>query len=484
MTPMRPTDIMPETSESARLAVLAQLGLDNPTPEAELDAIVALAARVTGCPNAALFIVGENSAWAKARHGIDALVSPRQHTFCDVVIADGAMLLVHDARADPRFAANVSVVGAAATRGYGGVPITVARQRIGVLCVLDPTPHLLDAQQQDALRQLGLVTNALIEKRLSVRVAEEAARESAAATRRYRRQSRTFRQAERLARVGSWRYRLDDGQLEWSDEIYRIHGLQPGQLPPMGRALDFYAPHERARAHEVILRTIEQGDPFDVEADFITATGEHRRIRTVGELETEHGRPLAIIGVMQDVTERYKLEQSLRVSANIDEVTSIANRASFNRALEVAMMRAGERRSRLMLAVIDLDDFKVINDTYGHLVGDDVLRAVGTRLRQPWLCGSFAARLGGDEFALIVEDEALAAHPAAFARRLSRALASPAITMAGDIPISGTVGTALLSDDIEAMRDLMHAADSALYEGKRRRRAIADRKVLLRVANE
>jgi diguanylate cyclase (GGDEF)-like protein/PAS domain S-box-containing protein len=328
------------------------------------------------------------------------------------------------------------------------------------------------------------VTNALIEKRLSVRIAEQAARESAAATRRYRRQDRTFRQAERLAKVGSWRYRLDDAQLEWSDEIYRIHGLEPGELPPMGRALDFYAPHERARANEVILRTIEHGDAFDVEADFITAKGKHRRIRTVGELEMEHGRAIAIIGVMQDVTERYRREQSLRVSANIDEVTSIANRASFNRALEMAMIRAGERRSPLMLAVIDLDHFKVINDTHGHLVGDDVLRAVGARLRQPWLCDSFAARLGGDEFALIVEDPALTATPEAFARRLTRALASPAITMAGEIPVSGTVGTAMLSDDIEAMRDLLHAADSALYEGKRRRRAIAPHRLLPRAANE
>jgi diguanylate cyclase (GGDEF)-like protein/PAS domain S-box-containing protein len=478
----------PETAdmagEAARLAVLAQLDLDNSAPEAELDAIVALAARVTDCPNAGLFIVGEESAWAKARFGIDALVSPRRHTFCDVVIADGEMLLVRDARADPRFAANVSVVGAAATRGYAGVPITVAGQRIGVLCVVDPAPRLLDAPQQAALHQLGLVTNALIEKRLSVRIAEQAARESAAATRRYRRQDRTFRQAERLAKVGSWRYRLDDAQLEWSDEIYRIHGLEPGELPPMGRALDFYAPHERARANEVILRTIEHGDAFDVEADFITAKGKHRRIRTVGELEMEHGRAIAIIGVMQDVTERYRREQSLRVSANIDEVTSIANRASFNRALEMAMIRAGERRSPLMLAVIDLDHFKVINDTHGHLVGDDVLRAVGARLRQPWLCDSFAARLGGDEFALIVEDPALTATPEAFARRLTRALASPAITMAGEIPVSGTVGTAMLSDDIEAMRDLLHAADSALYEGKRRRRAIAPHRLLPRAANE
>jgi len=470
--------------EAARLAVLAKLDLDNATPEAELDAIAALAARVSGFRIGAVVIVGENRAWTKARHGIDTLDSPRRHAFSDVVLASGEMLLVEDAAADPRFAANVNVTGPAATRGYAGVPITVAGQRIGVLCALDPAPRLLDEAQQAALRQLGQVTDALIATRLSVRVAEQAARESAAATRRYRRQDRTFRQAERLAKVGSYRYRLDDAQLEWSDEVYRIHGLEPGELPRMGRALDFYAPHHRARAAETLAHTIETGDPFDVEADFITAKGQLRRIRSVGELEVEDGRPVAIIGVMQDVTERYRLEQKLRVSASIDEVTSIANRASFNRTLEMAMMRSGERGTPMMLAVIDLDGFKAINDTYGHMVGDDVLRAVGARLRQPWLCDSFAARLGGDEFALIVEHEEFVADPQAFARRLSQALATPAITPAGEIAVSGTVGTAVLSDDIDAMRDLLHAADSSLYEGKRRRREFALRRRLPRAANE
>lgn len=470
--------------EAARLAVLAKLDLDNATPEPELDAIAALAARVTGCPIGAVVIVGEDRAWAKARHGIELPVSPRRHAFCDVVLRSGDMLLVEDASTDPRFAANVNVTGEAATRGYAGVPITVSGQHIGVLCVLDPTPHLLDETQRAALRELGRVTDALIATRLSVRVAEQAARESAAATRRYRRQDRTFRQAERLARVGSYRYRLDDAQLEWSDEVYRIHGLEPGELPRMNRALDFYAPHHRARAAETLAHTIETGDPFDVEADFITAKGQLRRIRSVGELEIEGGRPIAIVGVMQDVTERYHLEQKLRVSASIDEVTSIANRSSFNRTLEMAMMRSGERGTPMMLAVIDLDDFKAINDTYGHMVGDDVLRAVGARLRQPWLCDSFAARLGGDEFALIVEKEEFVADPQAFARRLSEALAAPAVTPAGEIPVSGTVGTAVLSDDIEAMRDLLHAADSALYEGKRRRRAFTLRRRLPRAANE
>ena len=78
--------------EAARLAVLAQLDLANVTPEPELDAIAALAATLTGCPVGAVVIVGEDRAWAKASHGIDQLVSPRRHAFCDVVLA---LSLIH-----------------------------------------------------------------------------------------------------------------------------------------------------------------------------------------------------------------------------------------------------------------------------------------------------------------------------------------------------------------------------------------------------
>src|SRR3569623_503027 len=86
--------------EAARLAVLAELDLYNSAPEAELDAIAALAANVTGCRIGAVVIVGENRAWTKARHGIAPLVSPRRHAFSDVVLATGELLLVEDARRD------------------------------------------------------------------------------------------------------------------------------------------------------------------------------------------------------------------------------------------------------------------------------------------------------------------------------------------------------------------------------------------------
>lgn len=123
--------------------------------------------------------------------------------------------------------------------------------------------------------------------------------------------------------------------------------------------------------------------------------------------------------------------------------------------------------------LIDLDEFKGINDTHGHVVGDDMLRAVGARLRDPMLAGSLAARLGGDEFALIVTDPALHADLPGVAGRLLEQLRQPVATAAGVLPISATIGYARFEDCPETARGFIHCADKALYEAKRERRGSA-----------
>jgi diguanylate cyclase (GGDEF)-like protein len=206
--------------------------------------------------------------------------------------------------------------------------------------------------------------------------------------------------------------------------------------------------------------------------DFLTERGRKRRVKTRGELEMEDGRAVAMIGVMQDVTDRYRVERSLRDSASTDEVTKIANRAAFNRRLEEALAAYG-MGAPLVLALIDLDLFKQINDTFGHLAGDDVLRAVGERLRAPFLKGSFAARLGGDEFALILTDPELCAAAPAVIERLLETLRVPVQSGGTLLHPTATIGYASAAPMANVARDLMHAADTALYAAKRERRGTA-----------
>lgn len=133
-----------------------------------------------------------------------------------------------------------------------------------------------------------------------------------------------------------------------------------------------------------------------------------------------------------------------------------------------------------MLALIDLDGFKGINDSLGHDAGDEVLRLTGAALTQPWLRDCFAARIGGDEFAIIVTDPARIARADQLRADIEAALR---VTVeAGGITMTsaGSVGMALFDGDCHSLRDFARRADAVLYAAKRARvggrRPVAPRK--------
>ncbi len=459
--------------EASRVATLRALDLLDTAPEQDYDAIVALAAQLLGKPTAFISLMDSERQWLKARRNIDFDETPREIAFCDHVIRDDSMLVIDDAALDPRFRDNPLVAPTGGIRFYAGTPIHAtaadgSAQPIGTLCVVDEKPGSLDEDGRRALRHLATLTEALIAARAAAHrsdgIADLAERQAADLARK----DRTFRQAERMTKIGSWRFIPAGQAIEWSEGVFRIHGLENGALPRLDEALDFYPPHARTIVETAMAKTFAEGVPFDVEVDFVTATGEPRRVRSMGEADFRDGAVVALVGVFQDITDRHSLEQVLRRTADSDELTGIANRAAFNRALGKAIGAQQRQPSPVMLALIDLDGFKEVNDTLGHLAGDDVLRAVGRRLSEPWLRNSFAARMGGDEFALIVEDPSLIADPAAFVERLQEELCVPVSAGGLTIAASGTVGTAMLGTHDNA-RDFIHTADTELYAAKRRR---------------
>lgn len=473
-----PTDLVPPviTDEDRRLSALHALGLLDSEPEGAFDAVVALAAQRFDCPVSMLTLIDRDRQWIKARIGTDLIETCRDIAFCNHTIRSDAPLVIEDLAADPRFADNQFVAGDPHVRFYAGVPIHVSdahgRHPIGSLCVIDSKPRTLTTDQIDALGHAATIVEAMISTRAAVREAVSIAESAQEQSRILHRQDRVFRQVERMTMIGSWRLDLNDESVSWSEGVYHIHELDPASHPDLRAALDYYPPHDRAAISAALTGTIETGAPCEIEVDFITAKGKRRRVRSRGELEIENGRAVAVFGVFQDVTDRYRVERKLRESASTDEVTRIANRAEFNRVLE-AELEAARLGKPIVLVLIDLDDFKTTNDTFGHLAGDDVLRAIGQRLRSPYLKDSFAARLGGDEFALLLTDPDLVAEAPAVIARLLEVLKTPVQSTDDLLPVSGTIGSARPGPGAETVRDLMHAADTALYTAKRARRGTA-----------
>ena len=460
--------------EERRLATLQAHALLDSEPEAEFDALVSLAADMLGCPLAALTLADRDRFWVKSAIGALPRQMPRATAFCDYTIQSSDVTVVPDLSRDPRFAVNPFVVGEAGTRFYAGMPIRVpdldgSPQAIGSLCVMDASPRSLSPAGEQTLRHLARLAEALIAARAIARRANAMAELSERQTDDLRAKERTVRQVERLALIGSWHAILGTGQASWSEGVYRIHELPPGHSFTVEQGLSYYPPEARAVLRATIDHTVRSGDPFDIELDFVTALGRQRRVRVMGEREMLDGKPHGLVGMFQDVTERHALETQLRRNADTDALTALSNRAAYDRALEAAIARSVEDATPLGLVLIDLDGFKLINDTMGHLAGDEVLRIVGQRLRSEWLNDSFVARLGGDEFGVIVHDPAPLAEPETLRARIETLL-TISITIDGlTMSCAGTVCVTLRPPESGTVRDFMHHADSRLYVAKRDR---------------
>jgi diguanylate cyclase (GGDEF)-like protein/PAS domain S-box-containing protein len=188
-------------------------------------------------------------------------------------------------------------------------------------------------------------------------------------------------------------------------------------------------------------------------------------------MEWAHGaRPDApgCILTGRDVTERKKLEQELRHQAFHDSLTDLANRALFENRLAHALEGLRRREGGLAVVFIDLDDFKTVNDSLGHAAGDELLRAVGERLRYNLRGADTAARLGGDEFGVLLDGAATVDAATDASRRLIAALEPPFTIDGRHLSVSASLGIALATSGGETMPELMRNADLAMYEAKRR----------------
>ncbi len=172
-----------------------------------------------------------------------------------------------------------------------------------------------------------------------------------------------------------------------------------------------------------------------------------------------------LVLTLRDVTEQRQLEAELKHRAFHDALTGLPNRLLFQDRAAHALARAKREGSTTGVLFVDLDDFKVTNDTMGHSVGDELLVAAGLRLAAVVRESDTAARLGGDEFALLVEHLAGLAAVEAFAERVVRAFSEPFDLADGSVITTATVGVATTEDSAD-VDELLRHADLALYAAK------------------
>jgi diguanylate cyclase len=469
------------SNEDERLAALDRMELLDTEPETEFDDIVELAAAMLGVPTALLSLVDRDRQWFKASVGVDATETSRDTAFCAHAILDDDVMEVRDARDDQRFAGNPLVTGDPHIRFYAGAPLVTSEgQSLGTLCVIDSTPRSLSPEQKDMLRRLSRMAVTQMESRRSDLLL---GRLTSALTQLagLRRSSDMANAADTVVHAarellhangaclmlveapGSVRFRSVgvSAAADDADDIAQlVIDIRDDQA--IGAVI--------ASRESIFIGNAAQSDLLDprlierfgvASALYLPIIAEESVVGTIVSWWTEIQPQLPeasldaalLLAAESGATlSRLQALEELRIAADTDPLTGLANRRGLLR-------RATTLPPGSSIAMLDLDEFKVLNDHEGHQAGDQALRSFASHLRALLPPDGIGARWGGEEFVV-----ALPGVPIEEGAELLHKLHSNFVTTSG-IPTTFSGGLVGLRDN-ETSDEAIRRADGAMYEAK------------------
>lgn len=448
-SPPKPPD------EAGRLERLRGYGILDTPPIEGFDRITRLASRIFRVPIALVSLVDEDRQWFKAKVGLDADETPRDLAFCAHAICQPDVLVVEDATEDPRFSANPLVTSDPKIRFYAGAPLwTSDAFALGTLCIIDREPRTLSREERDLLKDLAAFVIDEIELMQS--------RRNERLT-----QMRLIDAVEALP-DGFVIYDADDRLVVCNQKYREIYAESADLLVP------------GASFEEIIRTGVARGqypDSLDCEEQWIEQRlHRHRHPTEAIEQRLASGRWLRIeerqtqeggyVGFRVDITAQKRRELELQRLASTDPLTGTLNRRRFIELANAEIRRAARYGRPLTVALIDLDRFKTVNDTYGHAIGDLVLRDFVGLCREVLREQDLLCRYGGEEFALLLPETDLdGALPVS--ERLREAAATRALTIGEDtVRFTVSIGIALCASDEPVIDHPLARADAALYQAK------------------
>jgi diguanylate cyclase (GGDEF)-like protein/PAS domain S-box-containing protein len=286
--------------------------------------------------------------------------------------------------------------------------------------------------------------------------------------------------AQRIARIGNWDWTPATNRFTMSNELCRLAGIRPQEFAGTFEAfLQLVHPDDRLMVNGALEKLVGKHIPCDIDHRIVLPNGGDFTVHLQAEGVKEEGtRELTVIGTAQDITERKQAERAIHRLAYYDSLTGLANRVLFKDRLSNALAYAERHHQYLATLFIDLDRFKIINDTLGHTVGDLLLTHVAERLsesvRQSDSVGRHAdheqahalARLGGDEFTILLTALPHPEDAGRIARRILEALTRPFSIEGHEIFVSASIGISIFPSDGSTVEALLKNADSAMYHAK------------------
>ena len=292
--------------------------------------------------------------------------------------------------------------------------------------------------------------------------------------------------AQDLARMGSFDWKRGDGGPKFSAEGLRVFGRGPDEQLPFRTLLRMLPEDELNGLLTVLHEVIKHSSVLARDVTVTLLDGRRRIVHVEAEPEfAEHGNLIGYTGIVQDVTDRRVAEDKIKHLANFDGLTGLPNRRQLIWRTERALEHARRLGHQVALLLIDLDRFKVINDTLGHSAGDELLMEVSRRLRScvrhsdQVMESSLEAmgsrshrtleavgRLGGDDFVALLPEVADERDAERVAKRILDLMREPIFVGGQECFVTASVGIALYPRDGATMADVLRNADVAMYAVK------------------
>jgi diguanylate cyclase (GGDEF)-like protein/PAS domain S-box-containing protein len=288
----------------------------------------------------------------------------------------------------------------------------------------------------------------------------------------HKRVESAFAEAQGLARVGSWEMDIATSAFRWSRELCRLFDFDVDAEPVYGALLTRIHPNDQDAIRRAFATMMREFTPLLAEYRVVLNDGQIRWVRGRGQVEFDaSGRVERMVGTVQDITEQKLARDTLLHHVFHDPLTGLPNRLLLLDRLTQALSRLLRNPSTVAVIYLDIDRFRVINDSLGHDAGDQLLIAVAARLAALVRPQDTLARTGGDEFVVLCEGLADQAEAIGIADRICEAMREPLAWEGGDLVISLRAGIAISRSGSVSPETLLRDADAAMFCAKGEARA-------------